>query len=266
MRIVSAPSPLPAGPFSAEGRRATPPPPWATTVAAFDAGIGGGFARGGVHEFYAAKADDGTAAAGLVAALAIGMSGNARAVLWLRTERAVRASGVMQGAGWTELGGTPATCLFALVEDTKSLLRAGGDALRSGAPGVVIVEGWGRMPELDLTASRRLLLAAERSGVTLLLLRIDAQPVPSAAATRWQVASAPSRALAANAPGLPAFDMELLRQRSGPSGLRWRLEWDRDRRIFRDAALSGAVVPVPVRRPVAGTGTGPLPETLRRIA
>lgn len=266
MRIAPASSPVETGRFAAAERRSVRSPPWATSISGLDTSIGGGFAHGGVHEFYAAETGDETAAAGLVAALAIGMSGHARPVLWLRTEGAVRASGVMQGAGWAELGGTPATCLFVLVDDAQSLLRAASDALRSGAPGVVILEGWGRMPELDLTASRRLLLAAEKSGVTLLLLRIDAEPVPSAAATRWQVAVAPSQALAANAPGMPAFDMELLRQRSGPSGLRWRLEWDRDRRIFRDAALSGTVVPVPVRRPLADSGTGPLPETLRRIA
>lgn len=259
---MPAPPSVETGRFAVSKSRVVAPGLWATTLSTFDVSIGGGFAHGAVHEFYAAEIGDATAAAGLVAALAIGMSGQVRTVLWLRTERAVRASGVMQGAGWADFGGDPSACLFALVDDSKNLLRAASDALRSGAPGVVIVEGWGRMPELDLTASRRLLLAAEKSGVTLLLLRIDADPVSSAAATRWQVAAAPSRALAANAPGMPAFDMELLRQRSGPSGLRWRLEWDRDRRLFRDAALSGAVVPVPVRRPVADSGTGPL----RRIA
>src|SRR3546814_11674827 len=87
------------------------------------------------------------------------------------------------------------------------------------------------MSELDLTASRRLALAAEKSGTTLLLLRTGADPVPSAAQTRWSVASAPSRAFAANAPGTPTFDITLLRQRSGPSGTSWRLEWNRYQRI-----------------------------------
>lgn len=258
MRIALVPRVVRTPFFTARGGRSVASSRWATSVAGLDDIIGGGFVYGGVHEFYATEAGDGAAAAGMVAALAIGMSGNARPVLWLRTKGAVAASGVMQGAGWAELGGTPETCLFALVEDGKTLLRAAGDAVRSGAPGVVIVEAWGRLPELDLTASRRLLLATEKSGVTLCLLRINADPVPSAAATRWQVAAAPSQALAANAMGAPTFDMELLRQRAGPSGLCWRLEWNRDRCTFCDAASSGAVVSVPARRPVADTGTGPL--------
>ena len=76
----------------------------------------------------------------------------------------------------------------------------------------------GKCPALDLTASRRLALAAEQSGVTLFLLRLEAQPVPSAADTRWTVGAAPSRSLEADAPGPPMFEIELLRRRAGPAG------------------------------------------------
>jgi protein ImuA len=112
----------------------------------------------------------------------------------------------------------------------------------------------GQSPRLDLTASRRLALAAEKSGVTLLLLRIDAQASPSAADTRWQVAAAPSQALEANAPGPVALDIELLRRRAGPAGMRWRVEWNRDACAFREPALSGAVVSLPSHRPAADSG------------
>jgi protein ImuA len=104
---------------------------------------------------------------------------------------------------------------------------------------------------LDLTASRRLALAAEQSGATLFLLRLGAEPAPSAADTRWAVSAAPSEALEANAPGAPTFDIELLRRRSGPSGMRWRLEWNRDRLAFIDPALPGAVVSLSTGRPAA---------------
>jgi protein ImuA len=242
-------SALAAGPSGPEGR-------WQTGVADMDMAIGGGFAHGRVHELFAASSDDAAASAGFALTLAIGamaMDGTTgtKPVIWLRSDRAARAGGVVHGAGWAELGGAPDACLFVLAEDAKSLLRAAVDALRCGGLGAVVVEGWGRMPELDLTASRRLSLAAKQSGVPLLLLRVDAE-------TRWQVAAAPSHALAANAPGAPCFDVELLRCRSRPAGKSWRLEWDRDRKIFREAAVSGAVVPVPLRRPTAETGTGPL--------
>jgi protein ImuA len=222
-----------------------------------------------MHEIYAADPNDVAGAAGFAALLAAGLGGRGdrvKPLVWLHERRAMQACGVMQAEGLAELGGMPQACLFVQTEDSRTLLRASLDAARCTGLGAVIVQGQGQMPELDLTAGRRLSLAAQRSGVTLLLLRIGAEPAPSAAETRWSVVSAPSRALAANAPGAPTFDIELLRQRSGPSGMRWRLEWDRDRNMFRDTAISGAVVPVPLRGPVADTGTGSLRPIANRVA
>lgn len=234
---------------------------WVSGIASLDAALAGGLAYGRVHEFYAGEGDDAPAAAGFALALLTAMAGDAagdgRAALWLRSRRAVRQAGVVQANGWVELGGRPEDCLFAMIADAKELLKAAVDGLRSGALGAVIVETQGNLPELDLTASRRLALAAEKSGATLFLLRSGAEPVPSAAETRWRVAAAPSHALPANAPGAPVFAIELLRQRSGPSGLSWQLEWNRDRRIFTEAA-SGDLVSVPRRGSPAAAGAGPV--------
>lgn len=240
-------------------RRTSVPQFWCGGIAECDvtqgeAPAGVGLSHGHLHEFYSLDPDDAAAATGLVASIAIASVGTTGPVAWLGQHRYQAARGVIQGAGWAELGGLPGACLFVLAEDAACLLRASVDVVRSASAGVVIIESRGRMPELDLTASRRLSLAAERSGVLLIVLRSDASPVPSAGETRWSVASAPSRALPANAPGMPAFDIELLRHRSGPAGGRWRLEWDRDRRIFRDATVSGAVVPVPVSGTPADAG------------
>lgn len=212
-----------------------------------------------LHEFHAIEPGDAAATAGLVAAVAIGVSGP---TVWLRARRGGPGGegiggAVIQGAGWAELGGDPGHCLFVLAEDGRALLRAGLDAVRSGGARVVVIEGRGRLPELDLTASRRLALAANHAGVLLLLLRSEGALAPTAAWTRWAVASAPSRPLEANAPGLPSFDIELLRHRAGPAGARWRLEWDRDRREFRQprcdsGALPGAVVSLPSGGALAG--------------
>ncbi|MCW1383907.1 hypothetical protein OLX02_13875 [Novosphingobium sp. KCTC 2891] len=249
MRITPAQMPEQATPVAASRR--------AFGIASLDAALGGGLARGRIHEIYAAEAEDVAAPAGFALATATGMTDPGRTVLWLRMQRAARLGGAIQAAGWAELGGAPGHGLVGMVPDAMALLRAAVDSLRCATLGAVIVESWGTMRELDLTASRRLALAAEKSGVPLFLLRMDAAPVPSAAQTRWQVTAAPSLALPGNAPGGSAFDVTLLRQRSGPCGLGWRLEWDRDRRIFREAALSGAMVPVPSRRPAAAGGSGP---------
>lgn len=225
----------------------------ATGIGSLDKAMGGGMARGCVHEFYAAEPEDASAVAGFAVGLALLMAAGGM-IIWLRSRRSLTQGGVLQASGWAELGGAPDTCLFGLVEDDKTLLRTAADALRSAALGAVVLESRGVMRGLDLTASRRLALAAEKSGVPLFLLRIDAEPVPSAAQTRWHVIAAPSRALPGHAPGAPAYDIELLRQKAGPSGQNWRLEWDRDRLVFREATLSGAVVSVPAHRPAADAG------------
>lgn len=246
-----------------------------------DTYLDGGFRRGQLHEIFAGDADDNGSAAGLAAMLALCALPPGKDILWLRTLDAPRRGGRFNPAGLAELGGNPASLLMAVAPDDTALLRCAAEALRCDGFGAVIAECWGAPCVLDLTASRRLTLAANLAGVTAFLLRLDAQEQPSTADTRWSVRSAPSTPLAANAPGYPALDITLLRRRAGRSGESWRVEWDRDRRIFREAQaaagtgglhsdghngsengaengtgaaggapLPGAVVPLPARQPV----------------
>lgn len=223
---------------------------FATGHEALDAALNGGLARGRVHELFAAKPDDAASAAGFAAMLAL-QAASGGPILWLKSDEAERRGGRLHAPGLAELGGDPDALVLGIAPDPKALLRGAADAARCAGLKALIVEYWGKCPALDLTASRRLALAAEQSGATLLMLRLEAEPVPSAADTRWAVSAAPSRALEANAPGPPQIEIELLRRRAGPSGMRWRLEWDRDRLAFREPALPGAVVPLPSRRPAA---------------
>src|SRR3546814_8574977 len=100
------------------------------------------------------------------------------------------------------------------------------------------------------------------------MLRIDAAPTPSAAHTRWQVAAAPSQPLEANAPGIPALDLTLLRQRGGAGGQHWCVEWDRDARGFAEAPLPGVMVPLAEHGSAAACGTRwrPPPRAGRKAA
>jgi protein ImuA len=223
----------------------------ATGHPGLDAALGGGLARGRVHELFAAEADDGPSAAGFAAMIALRTVGRRVPIFWLRTDEAERRGGLVHGPGLIELGGDPDSLVLGRAPDAKALLRVAADAARCPGLGVLIVEAHGKCACLDLTASRRLALAVEQSGATLFLLRTGSSPEPSAADTRWAVSAAPSEVLEANAPGAPTFEIELLRRRSGPAGMRWRLEWNRDRLIFTDPALPGAVVPLPSRRPAS---------------
>jgi protein ImuA len=241
-----------------------------TGHAPFDQALEGGFARGRVHELFGGPEDEG-AAAGLSLILAH-LAAEDGPIFWLRA--AASAGGKPYGEGLVALGLDPARLLIGVMADEAALLRAAVDALRCAALGALVIELHGRAPLLDLTASRRLALAAEASGATALLLRIGGDPVPSAAETRWRVAAAPSTPLPGNAPGMSAFDLSLLRRRSGPDGMRWRLVWNSERGVFGDecderhdlgqdkggqdsggggasAPLSGAMVSVPAARSAA---------------
>lgn len=226
---------------------------FATGHAGVDRALGGGLARGRLHEFYAADSGDDASVHGLALMLALracagGKAAGQGAILWLRTQDAVRGQGGISGEGLCAIGVDPARMLIGIMPDEKMLLRCAADAARCEGLGCLLVDCPGRAPMLDLTASRRLVLAAERSGVTLFLIRGHGPPQPSAAESRWDVAAAPStglaQGLAMDAPGAPAFDVRLLRRRSGPDGLTWRMEWDRDSATFRDAPLSGAILPL----------------------
>lgn len=224
---------------------------WLTTGhGAFDAALGGGLMIGRAHEFFAADALDATSAAAFAALVALRTPGKAP-LLWLRTSDADKRSGHIYAPGIAELGGDPDRLLLVETADPKMLLACANDAIRCAGSTAVIVESWGKFPLLDLTAGRRLALGARDAGTTLLMLRLNAVPAPSVAETRWSVAAAPSRALEADAPGAPAFDLELLRWRSGPAGAHWRLDWNHDEKCFGEPALPGAVLPLAARRAMA---------------
>jgi protein ImuA len=204
-----------------------------------DRRLGGGLLRGALHEFYAGNADDASAAAAFTLMMAIRSCDRGKPVIWVRETRCSRQSGNLYATGLVELGFDPDDLVLVDAHDTRTVLRAGADSVKCGQVGAVVIEPLGKAALLDLTASRRLAMAAAASGVLTLVLRVDAEPVPSAAQTRWQVKAAPSSPLAANAPGHPAFDIALLRHRGGISGFETRLEWNRDTKSF--APLSGSI-------------------------
>lgn len=239
-----------------------------------DAALGGGIARAALHEIYAPGTADLSAATGFAVGLAIRAAAQ-RPILWVRQDMLDAEAGRLHPPGLVELGLDPSRILLVRARDAQGVLRAGAEAARCAALGAVLIEPWGEPRVLDLTASRRLALAAEGSGVAVLLLRAAASPEPSAARTRWQITALPSRALEANAPGDPSFSVTLLRHRGGGvEECEWRVEWSRDRQCFQhhpvtrdatapafapaihqnspDAApLSQPVVPFPVDRPAA---------------
>jgi protein ImuA len=214
-----------------------PPSRFALGLEPLDASLGGGLARARLHEIWPMAAEDGPSATGFALMLALRASGGKGTIIWIGQEHGRAA--MLYPPGLAELGIDPGRILFVAAPDEKALLRAAGDVVRSPAAAVAVIAPAGPAPLLDLTASRRLTLFAERSGTTAILLRTVDPQTPSAAITRWRVAAMPSQALEANAPGQTAFRLDLLRQRGGGPSYGWQVEWDRDRARF--APLSRAV-------------------------
>lgn len=218
-----------------------------------DEALGGGLPRGALHEVFSTDRGVHASALGFVLALA---AGSGRAVLWVRQDLAALEGGEIYGPGCAAFGLDPARLILVAARDAAGVLGAAEEAVRHPGLGLVVAEPWGVPPVLDLTATRRLALRAEASGVPVVLLRPSAQPAPSAATTRWLAAASPSRP-AAEAPafclGPPAFALELARNRGGPTG-RWIVEWNAHARRFSPQAPHRHPAAVPADRPAASPG------------
>jgi protein ImuA len=215
-----------------------------------DATLQGGLALGAVHEVFAQAGRQSAAATGFVAALA-GRAAGRRPWIWIRQDFTEIESGAVSMSGLVELGLDPRLVVTVRAADVECALRTAADALACDAVGAVVLEVWGGARQFDLTASRKLTLASQASGVTGLLLRMAAEPQPSTAETRWIVGAAhsPPAASSWSAWGVPVFDAQLVRNRHGPVG-RWIMEWKCDECLFgKPAAYPQPVAAAPAHRP-----------------
>jgi protein ImuA len=212
-----------------------------------DAHLGGGLMRAALHEVYAASDPDGVAASGFAAALAAraARAGGRAPLMWIRHDLAACEWGEIFAPGLAEWGLDPDRLVIVRVAHAADTLKAANEAINCAALGAVIIESAGRSSVYDLTASRRLVLAAE-SGVTAIALRLGAKPKPSAAMTRWLVRAAPSHTELAGHLGQPRFDAALVRSRNGAQG-RWIMEWDSDAYLFRDQHHAAGAAAAPAR-------------------
>jgi protein ImuA len=179
-------------------------------------------------EIFAAHPRDGGWAGFLLAQV-----GTEKPVLWVQERMAILESGRIHPPG------LPAKNLIHVeARDAREALWAMEEGVRCAALSCVIGEIWGDPRALDFTATRRLAVASERSGVPCWLVRLGGTANLSGARMRWRIASAPSLAnhLDAKAPGHSAWDAELFRARGMPPG-RWMVSHDSG--AFDLAAASG---------------------------
>ena len=162
-------------------------------VEAIDAALGGGLARGALHEIAASSEAHLAAAAGFV--LGLSSLGNSagrgdKHLVWIAEDMALAESGAPYGPGLEAFGLRPERLVTVQAARTRDLLWAMEEALRCRTVAAVIGEMRGS--EIDSVAVRRLSLAAAESGALALLLRAAPPADASTAATRWIVGASPS--------------------------------------------------------------------------
>lgn len=206
-----------------------------------DAVLGGGLRPGALHEVFAA----GWCASGFALLLAM-LTAKSRPLFWVRPDYEGLEYGAVSPGGLAELGGDPGQLILIRTRKADDALAAAHDILACPHVGAVLLEIRGQPKALDLVASRRLSLAAGESGVSMILLREQATAKPSAALTRWDVSSAPSRDDDDDW-GNPIFDARLTRHRMGGLG-HFLMQWNPEHAAFHKAH-PGAVAAAPAHRP-----------------
>jgi len=176
----------------------------------------GGLMLGAVHEVLGGGPDSvhGAAAASFLGGILARTEGP---VIWTFVRRDLFAPAL---AG---VGLHPDRVIYVEAGDSKTVLLVLEEALRHVGLGGVVGEIDG---PVGLTASRRLQLAAEASGVLGLIMRrprrlaVNAETEPTAAHTRWRVTAVPSGLPLSWSPETPGvargrWKLDLLRCRGG---------------------------------------------------
>ena len=223
-------------------------------IAAIDSALpAGGLALGALHEVAGAGAQvEHGAAATLLAAGLLARIRRGR-ILWVMQRPDLFAPAL------AAVGLGAERVIYVQAGKPASLLLVMEEGLRHRGLAAVVGELDG---SLGLTASRRLQLAAEASGVMALVLRRSrsfedpALNAPSAAVTRWRVGTLPSPPAIAHAPETPGlargrWRLDLTRSRGGTPGA-WIVEaWDAKGRLALVADLADRQAAPAVPRAVA---------------
>jgi protein ImuA len=175
---------------------------------------GGGMAYGALHEVAggAAGTVDGAAAALFVAGIAGRTKGK---VLWCLSRPDLFAPAISQA------GLHPDRVIYCEADREEDVLASFEEGLSHGGLGAVV----GEVVRLPMLASRRLQLAAEKSGSMGLALRrwrrqneASDYGQPTASTTRWRVSVLPSEPLPVAGVGRARWLVELMRAKGAESG------------------------------------------------
>lgn len=213
---------------------------------------GPSLAQGRVHEILPDRPGHGAALGFAARCMAGAQAADPRPVLWATSWRERLEDGRLYAPGLEQAGMDVRRLLCVTVRRDKDMLWVLEEALGSGALAGVA----GTVRALTLTASRRLGLAADRTGTALFLMRPAGASGATTAETRWQVTPLPSipDPFDLQAPGRAAWRLDLLRHRSGPPAT-WDVECLGDEDDTQDALdLAAPARDRALAAPPAGAG------------
>lgn len=189
---------------------------------AVDVGLGGmasafpngQFPLAAVHEFCYNNGEEWAASGGFLSGILSSVLDKHRTALWI-------GSTVPFTPALVYFGMLPHHHLFIHPKGEKETLWAIEEALQCNSIGAVVSD----LKELSFTASRRLQLLVESSGVPLFLLRRQPKNISTSCVTRWQIKPLPSEG-EDDLPGIgfPRWQVDLLKVRNGKGGS-WVVEW-----------------------------------------
>jgi protein ImuA len=206
-----------------------------------DALPGRGLETGAIHEVRPGSYRDFGAALGFGMGLLARLTHtDPRPVLWVSPSQGLQY-GIVYPIGWISFGLNPDRLHHLSVASSPGMLWALEEGLASGALAAVVGLLPANAASYDFTASRRLSLRAAATGTTAFLIRHHASADrPTAAVTRWSIASRPSTPLRREGlfmPGIgpPRWQADLVRCKRGQPRS-WLVEWDHEAFRFRLAS------------------------------
>lgn len=174
------------------------------------------FPKNAIHEFLTLAPEHAAACSGFIAGILHTLMRHGGACLWISASRSLFPPSLKL------FGVEPHRIIFIDLQQEKDVLWAMEEALKCEGLSAVI----GEVREIGLSASRRLQLAVEKSGVTGLILRNDARSLSATSCiARWQIKPISSK-LENDMPGVgfPRWNVALLKVRNGNPG-NWDIEW-----------------------------------------
>lgn len=231
-----------------EGREHVPlsdaghdPSPLALGLAPVDEALGGGLARAALHEV----AGNLATASAFILGLATACPGP---ILWIVTSGALSGGGFPYAMGLPFLGLDLRRLVLVRARTPVEALWSAEEAAKCPGIAVTILELPDDGRAADLTATRRLSLAAREGGGLAWLLRHRSGTLPSAALTRWRLSPLPGQPDRFGGLGAPRLMLDLVKNRRGPIG-HWPITWNRHDQRFTLAAPAGAMAAPAADRP-----------------